>query len=340
MQSNPQDHSQQGDGIGVIFAELGDADSAEASGHGPRRRFFWAILAVVLGVVAVLIPGVVTRLGEAVAAVVDPTSRVAADLGMIPGVAVVGDAESRAGDLTFRSNVFFTVLGDDNLSRQEQDALIDAISARLAGAQGHTRFMVELDLGTLSVGISPVAALNPARIALARSLADVAGVARATVLWRTDDDDLIFDEDNRGLDVWVQSRDGSANTLIDNTLPLLAGTDQASLTAVVLGANSPREHVYSWSDGGGAERGEREVTTQADDASAPEHRAVSDQLDAAPGVSGYRLGLYGATIAFVEGVDVRQTLASVSIPAEWQSLETWTSAEVEYWTREQLGALQ
>lgn len=306
----------------------------------PDQRWFrWRfpiVVVVVFGLLAVFLPGILAGLGDAVKTVVDPTSRVAADLAELPGIASVSAPESRAGDLTFRNNVFFTVSGTAGMSADAEDSLADTISATLAEAQGDTRYMVELDLGAVSVGISPVAALNAPRIALARSLSQIAGVVRTTVLWRTNDDDLITDEDNEGLDVFIQASAGAPLDLIEQALPLTYTADAPLLTAIILGDASPRERLYSWGDRDGPAQGERQVTMQVTSVSDPVLRQTIGALDVSDDVVGYSVWFTGASISFAEGVDVRQALASLAVPVEWVVLVstpeggerwTWTAAD-------------
>lgn len=291
------------------------------------------MVVVVFGLLAAFLPGILAGLGDALKTVVDPTSRVAADLAELPGIASVSAPESRAGDLTFRNNVFFTVSGTAGMSPDAEDALADTISAALAEAQGDTRYMVELDLGAVSVGISPVAALNAPRIELARSLAQVPGVVRTTVLWRTNDDDLITDEDNAGLDVFIQASAGAPLDLIEQALPMTATADAPLLTAIVLGDDSPRERLYSWGDRDGPAQGERQVTMHVTSVSDPVIRHTIGALDASSDIVGYGVWFTGASVAFAEGVDVRQALESLGIPVEWDvSVSTPEGGELWTWT--------
>ncbi|TFC95893.1 MULTISPECIES: hypothetical protein [Cryobacterium] len=279
-----------------------------------------------------LLPGIGSRVRDSgVWPFSNSVLRVAAELRAIPGVAAVGEPESRAGDLTFRNNVFFTVFEENTLSSTETTRLVDAISATLATAQGSTRFMVELDLGEISVGISPIAGLNADRLELASDLAQLDGVVRATVLWPDQNDDLIIDESNSSLNVWVQARAGSPLALLDLVRPYLGVTDPPQVTAVILGSNPVRERVYSWGAADDIEGGTRQLTVQGDDA-ALWH--VIGQLENAEDVSGYIVHHSGAFIAFDEGVDVRDAISALSVPTEWQYIEALTPAGKDEWAQE------
>ena len=317
-----------------ILAERADSPQISADTKRQRPRWLFPLaLVVVAALLAAAVPAFLGLLEVALRPMMTSASTVAAQLEAIPGVASVSDAEGRAGDLSFRANVFFTARGDDGLSPRAQDQLVDAISATLATAQGDTRYLVELDLGSVSVGISPVAALNSTRVDLARSLAAVPSVVRATVLWHTPGDDLIFDEDNQALALYVQAQHGTPLALLDASLPLTFGAEDPVLTAIILGTNSPRERLYSWGDRGGPMRGEREVDSSAISAGEPGRRAAIEQLEVSADVLGFRVSSSGAILPFRPDVDVRQALDRLTLPAEWE-VTIQSSAGDEGWTRE------
>jgi hypothetical protein len=212
----------------------------------------------------------------------------------------------------------------------ETTRLVDAISATLATAQGSTRFMVELDLGEISVGISPIAGLNADRLELASDLAQLDGVVRATVLWPDQNDDLIIDESNSSLNVLVQARAGFPLALIDLVRPYLGVTDPPQVTAVILGSSPVRERVYSWGAADDIEGGTLQLTVQGDDA---ELLNVIGQLEDSEDVSGYLVHHFGAFIAFDEGVDVRDVINALSLPTEWQYIEARTPAGKDEWAQ-------
>lgn len=97
----------------------------------------------------------------------------------------------------------------------------------------------------------------------------------------------------------------------------LAALQYPTCTTVVLGPNAPREHLYGWDSRNWPASGEREVTVQANAAGQPDQREAIERIDSSSSVIGYRVTSYGATIAFAEGVDVRQALDSFSIPVDW-----------------------
>ena len=55
------------------------------------------------------------------------------------------------------------------------------------------------------------------------------------------------------------------------------------------------------------------------------------KLEASPEVVGYRVGFTGASIAFAEDADVRQSLGALGIPVEWE-IDVPTPAGGERWT--------
>ena len=235
-------------------------DSEQAVSSSPGTR--WAgIVAVLFNVVIGLLVAAPFLLIGAVllGSWFDTLSvpHVHTELKKLPGVVSVTEAETRAGDLTFRDNAFFTVLADADLSASAQDDLAGQIAGILATSQRSTRIMVELDLGDFSVGISPVAELNADRLVSARALANIDGIVRATVLWDVAGDDLIFDESNEGLMVWVQARTRTPTELIDRVLPLLNTADGPTVTAIILGENPYHERLYSWNTPVGGHEGEQ-----------------------------------------------------------------------------------
>jgi hypothetical protein len=254
---------------------------------------------------------------DAVKPVLAPAALLAEHLAAVPGVRTVDDPEYRAGDLTFRANAFFTVVADTGLSRSAEKALVDAISVRLMAAEGDTRFMVELDLGVAQIGVSPRAELNDTRLETARSLADIDGVTRATVLWHTSDDDLIFDEENVGLAVFVQATDGRPLDLLDQALPHTSALDQPTVTATVVGSHPSEGHLYDLGRSG-VELGHREIEVRESAGSTSDMREVADNLAASDEVLGYRVTDTAATIAFTPATDVAQALSSLRVPEAWE----------------------
>jgi hypothetical protein len=210
-----------------------------------RSVFAVSILLVLAGlIVPAFIPAAV---GSIVAAMPTAGERARSAIQAIPGITAVSAPESRIGDLTFRNNVFLTAKAERNLPNSAVDELVYALSHATAEAQGDSRVMVELDLGHISVGISPVAELNPPRVDLARSLARLPNTARTTVLWATHNDDLIIDETNDDLDVWIQAREGREDDLTAAARLLMGHSEHASLSVEIIGDSLPTEHLYSWS---------------------------------------------------------------------------------------------
>jgi hypothetical protein len=295
-----------------------------------------AFLAVTI-VLGTLVPGIVAALPTSgIWPFSNTEAHVAAQLDAIDGIASVGEGETRAGDLTFRDNLFFTVTADVGLDDKGIDTLVATIGEALADLQGSTRVLVELDVDSYTVGISPIADLNPQRVSMARRLAGIGGVVRATVLWPNQGDNLNYDETNNGLDVAVQSVGGSAAELRAAAALLLEGDLPTSeqkprITAVVLGANHPRERLYSWTYIDGAQRGER---TTSIDSSDPEAVVMMGRMDDATHVIGYSVDDYGITIALAPAVDPTSVVAELGVPGRWTSIRVLVPTEDGSWTTE------
>jgi hypothetical protein len=207
-------------------------------------------------------------------------------LAELDGISRIEATRYRAGDNTGRSNAFITVHARNGLSADETDHLANAISHILAPAQASTRVMVELVAGDLSVGVSPVPELNPFRLDLARTLSSIDGVVQTSVLWGSvHSDNLIVDDDNAFLSVFVQAETGTPLNPVD---PAVAAIDTAlagTLDVIVLNGGAPRTSLYRW------EQPEvfMERSLRLDlrnEFSSSVRRAVA-QLDGAPGVNGY-----------------------------------------------------
>jgi hypothetical protein len=312
---------------------FGDHDD----GHGTGTRWVrgWQRLLLVVGLL------VMTGVGLPTLAIVTAVSlasslssreeRIAEKLESIPGIAQVEESQSRTGDLGSGANIFFTVDADSTLTADAEQQLIADISHQIAHSTGGTRVMVELRLGDVSVGISPATALNPQRLQLARDLAALDGVSQVTVLWHTPGDDLITDDTNDSLQVTVQASEGSLNNLVARAVPL-TNSMGVRVTAVVLGSNPQREHLWSWGSGGGAHRGERSVTSGVDDARSAETADMVTQLDASAAVTGYDLDTYDPTIALVAGSDPGQFVAALRTPSWWSRVTILVPAGDDGWT--------
>ena len=316
-----------------------DLKFQDSPGSTPSPRAFWWVVAAFLAVILAVgaqVPGIVAALpSSGIWPFSNTKAHVVAQLRAIDGIASVGKGETRAGDLTLRDNLFFTVTPDANLDDDGIDTLVATIGSSLADLQGSTRVLVELDVNSYTVGISPIADLNPQRVSMARRLAGIDGVVRATVLWPNQGDNLIYDETNNGLDVAVQSVGGSAGELraaaallLESDLP--TSEQKPRITAVVLGANHPRERLYSWTYVDGAQRGER---TTSIDLSDPDAVLMMERMDDSPHVIGYSIDDYGITIALAPAVDPTLVVAELGVPDRWTSIRVLSTTDGS-WTTE------
>lgn len=206
------------------------------------------LLAVVVILAALIVPALLpSAVADWVASLPSDGERARSVIETVPGIAVVDDPEARMGDLTMRDNVFLVAEANSDLSPAEVDTLVLALAEASAELQGHSRLMIELILPSMSVGISPIASVNPPRMQLARSLAEVEGVIHATVLWHTSNDDLILDTSNERLNVWVQAREETEADLVARATPSAQLLSPApSIRPIIVGDGPLHERLWSW----------------------------------------------------------------------------------------------
>jgi hypothetical protein len=223
--------------------ENDDRDGKALASRLAKFAFFSSSVLVVMAglIIPAYLPAAIVRLVDAAPSVGE---RARSDLEAVPGIVSVSEPEQRAGDLSAGSNVFLTATAQPGLPEAALANLMTELSGVSGAGPGQARVMVELDLGDISIGISPITGLNPPRLAIARELGTLPEVVRVTVLWRSAGDDLIFDESNDFLDVWVQARQGGAEDLATSARCALSHDTEANVTVTILGDSAPRVRLY------------------------------------------------------------------------------------------------
>lgn len=296
-------------------------------GRGGRALLVVAALVLIAGIIAA---GTLWR-GWASAPtglLVDSVGRFRDDVGALPGVAGVDEAEVRAGDLGAGANAFVPIRTDLALGTPELDDLARAISDRSSLGQTRTRLLPVLITGGASVALAPEASLDTARLAVAQAALALDGVVAVSVLWPDQGDDLVVDESNERLDVTVQTRSGSPADLTDTVGPLVQSLlPDATTTSIVLTdpEAAPREHLYSWFERGEGTDSERALAGDAPVAGPL--RTFVGALDADPDVLGYQLGPIAAHLFVALGTSAPALAERLTLPVGMTELTIETVDE-------------
>lgn len=294
-----------------------DRGNAETFDLGVRRSRRWRIIAIttvvnlmIVSLVWLAISGVRTLVGNYTWPFRDSALIFAQGLQDIPDVASVDPIVSRSIDDTTEENQFITVRAVAGATITQIESLATVLSKRLRDHGRDDHVMIELAIGTDSVGISHVAALNGPRLDLMRKLSTVEGVVGASVLWR-DSGDLIANDTNIPLDIVVQSITESPSNIVSRIEPI-ARQHVGTVTAVNIGTNQPREHAYDWSYAS-QRRGERSIILPSI-AIPSELKPTLRQLDKSPSVFGYYTDTSDIFVAVRVGTDRTTFLKGLDLP--------------------------